>query len=75
MRADDRPEGASRLTLRISTDGGRTYSDRETVTVDHERAVRTAAGLLGLITSWPPCRCPAHEEYLKARRAAGDGDD
>ncbi|GAA1592559.1 hypothetical protein [Streptomyces globosus] len=41
------------LTFRVSTDGGRTYSDTRTVwssdplTVAHSLA-------------WPPCECPLH---------------
>ncbi|MFE0824167.1 hypothetical protein [Streptomyces sp. NPDC058847] len=48
------------MTLRVSTDNGRTYRPEVTAEVDHQAAWENA-GPLGMGPSpWPPCRCPRH---------------
>ncbi|MFJ9149117.1 hypothetical protein ACIRP7_13810 [Streptomyces sp. NPDC102270] len=59
------PEGASVITIRVSRDGGRTYSGPAALATPHDDAA-TVDPLTQLLTApWPPCQCPAH------RAAAG----
>jgi hypothetical protein len=59
------PEGASVLTIRVSRDGGRTYSTAAALAAPHDDAA-TADPLAQLLAApWPPCQCPTH-------RAAAD---
>ncbi|GAA2704754.1 hypothetical protein GCM10010310_79030 [Streptomyces violaceolatus] len=61
LREHPAPVGAlSRMTLRVSTDGGRSYGIAVTEAVDHDTAWENA-GPLGLGPGpWPPCQCPRH---------------
>jgi hypothetical protein len=60
------PEGASVITIRVSRDGGRTYSEPAALAMPHEAAAETTDPLAQLRAApWPPCQCPAH------RAAAG----
>lgn len=57
------PEGASVITIRVSCDGGRTYSEPAALAAPHDQAPADPLAEL-LAASWPPCQCPIH-------RAAG----
>ncbi|MCX4482166.1 hypothetical protein OOK44_38160 [Streptomyces cellulosae] len=67
MRVGRPPAGASVLTVRVSHDGGRTYSAPAALAVPHTapEAVDVLAQLRADTDRWPPCRCPQH-------RAAAD---
>lgn len=43
----------SEMTVRVSRDSGRTYSDSKTV-----KPAKTPE----ISSSWPPCQCPTHAE-------------
>ncbi|MFC8389917.1 hypothetical protein [Streptomyces sp. NPDC057238] len=59
------PEGASVITIRVSRDGGRTYSAPAALATPHDDEARNADPLAQLVAApWPPCQCPTH-------RAAG----
>ncbi|MEU0289921.1 hypothetical protein [Streptomyces sp. NPDC006147] len=60
MRVGRPPAGASVLTVRVSRDGGRTYSAPAALAVPHDDP-QTADVLAQLRADrWPPCRCPEH---------------
>ncbi|MGW0188173.1 hypothetical protein ACWDV7_20710 [Streptomyces sp. NPDC003362] len=60
------PEGASVITIRVSTDGGRSYSAPTVLAAPHHDEQRPADPLAELLAApWPPCQCPTH------RAAAG----
>ncbi|MFC8408605.1 hypothetical protein ACFUG9_34330 [Streptomyces griseoincarnatus] len=65
MRAGRPPAGASVLTVRVSRDGGRTYSAPAALAVPHPGPEPVDLPAQIRAVRWPPCRCPQH------RAAAG----
>jgi hypothetical protein len=51
------PMATPRMTLRVSRDGGRTWSRRRTVRADKRAPLEVSS-------VWPPCQCPRHREEI-----------
>jgi hypothetical protein len=56
------PEGASFITIRVSRDGGHTYSSPAALATPHDDPVNPdpLMQLRRYSSAWPPCQCPRH---------------
>lgn len=56
------PQGRPLMTLRVSRDGGRTWSPIQEIRPDD-------SGLSPqMLSAWPPCRCPRHSNGSEISR-------